>query len=151
MSTDAPRPASSPRAIPWRLVCLVASMLLNVLLIGVVAGHLLTGRHDRSPGALVPGTHVRALPSEERRRFAAVMATHHEAVRAARLAQRRARLAAKADISAPVLDTDKVKADFAALREANGAVQAAVNDGLVEALGVLSPSSRTALVATKSH
>ena len=125
------------------------SGLLNVLLIGIIAGHVLTARRDHPPGALVPGAQVRALPAEERRRFAAVMATHREAIHAARLAQRRARLAAKADISAPVLEADKVRADFAVLREANGAVQAAVNDGLVEALGVLSPTSRSALVARK--
>ncbi len=149
MSIDAPRIEASSRAIPWRVACVTASGLLNVLLIGIIAGHVLTARRDPAPGAFVPGAHVRALPAEERRRFAAVMTTHREAIHAARLAQRRARLAAKADISAPVLEADKVRADFAALREANGAVQAAVNDGLVEALGVLSPTSRTALVARK--
>ena len=149
MSIDAPRMEAFPRVIPWRVACVGASVLLNVLLIGIIAGHLLTPRREHAPGALVPGAHVRALPAEERRRFAAVMASHREAIHAARMAQRHARLTAKADISAPVLDADKVRADFAALREANGAVQAAVNDGLVEALGVLSPTSRTALVARK--
>ncbi len=149
MSIDGFRRAVVPSAIPWRVVWIVASALLNVLLIGVIAGHLFTSRRDPRLGMLVPGAHVRALPVEERHRFLAAMAGHRETIHAARLAQRRARLAAETDIGAPTLDADKVRADFKALREANGALQAAVNDGLVEALESLSPSSRAALVSRK--
>ena len=149
MPTDAPARTAPSFAVPWRVVLVVASVLLNVLLIGVIAGHLLTARRAYRRDALVPGANVRALPVEERRRFSVAMAAHREVIRAARAEQHRARRAAAMDIGAPALDAEKVKADLAALREANGALQAAVNDGLVEALGALSPTSRTALVASK--
>ncbi len=139
-----------PRRVPWRVVVVVGSVLLNVMLIGVIAGHLLTSRRASSRrGVLVSGANVRALPVEDRRRFMVAMASHREAIHAARTAQHRARQAAETDIAAPALEADKVRADLAALREANGVLQAAVNDGLVEALGVLSPTSRAALVTSK--
>ena len=149
MPTDAPVRTAPSYATAWRVVLVVISVLLNVLLIGIIAGHLLTARRAFRRDALVPGANVRALPIEERRRFMVAMAAHREAIRAARTEQHRARRAAATDIGAPALDAEKVKADLAALREANGALQAAANDGLVEALGILSPTSRAALVTPK--
>ena len=152
MSTDTGRGTDVTRevlwrAVPWRVVGVVASVLLNALLIGIVAGHFFTVRRDARPGPLLLGAHIRALPAVERGRFEAVMAGHREAIRAAPMVQHRARDAAKADIGAPALDTDRVRADFAALRQANATLQASVNDGLIEALGTLSAGSRAALVA----
>ena len=146
MPTDTPVSTALSYAIAWRVVLVVISVLLNVLFIGVIAGHLLTAPRAFRRDALVPGANIRALPIEERRRFMVAMAAHREAIRVARAEQHHARRATATDMAAPTLDADKVKADLAALREANGALQAAVNDGLVEALGVLSPPSRAALV-----
>ncbi len=134
---------------PWARLGLGASLLLNVLLLGIIAGHVFTADRveRRSAGALVPRAQFRALPADERSRFAAAMASHHDAIRMARQAHRRARLATEADIGAPELNAAKLKADLAALRQANEALQAATNEGLVEALSTLSPPSRAALVA----
>ena len=143
MSTEGPAVRSQ-----WRLLAVGISLLLNVLLLGIIAGHVVTLGHveGRPDVALVSRAQVRALPTDERSRFAAAMAAHRDAIRSARQAHRRARLATEADIGAPELDLDKLKTDLAALRQANGALQAATNEALVESLAVLSPASRAALV-----
>ena len=134
--------------VQWRLIGLGTSVLLNVLLLGIIAGHGFSiGRPERRVGgALLTQSHVRALPADERARFAAAMGTHRDAIRAARQAHRRARLAVEADIGAPDLDIAKLRTDLATLRHASEAVQAATNEGLVDSLSTLSPMSRAALV-----
>ena len=134
--------------VQWRLIGLGASLLLNVLLLGVIAGHAFTTARPerRFGGALLTQSHVRALPADERLRFAAAMGRHRDAIRTARQAHRRARLAAEADIGAPDLDIAKLTTDLADLRHASEAVQAATNEGLVDSLSTLSPVSRAALV-----
>ena len=134
--------------IQWGLLGVGASLLLNMLLLGVIAGHVFTvGRAERrTGGALVPQAQFRALPVDERLRFTAAMGSHRDAIRAARQAHRRARLATEADIGAPDLDVAKLKVDLAALRQADAALQAATNEALVDSLSALSPASRAALV-----
>lgn len=129
---------------------LAGSLLLNVFLGGVVAGHLLWARPGlRVPpaGPLVPAAHVRALPADEKKTFTAAMAAHRDAIHAARKAHRQLRETAVADIAAATFDRAKVSADLAALRGANTAALEATNAALVDALAGLSPASRAALVA----
>jgi uncharacterized membrane protein len=136
----------------WLGAGIAASLLLNVFLVGIVAGHLFVG--DRAvarpvaagSGALVPQAHVRALPADEKKIFNTTMNTHRDAIRSARKRHRAIRLEIQADIAAPNYDRAKVAADFLALREANRSVEEAVNDALVDSLGKLSPQSRAALV-----
>ena len=135
----------------WLSAGIAASLLLNVFLIGIVAGHLALGqgataRSGLASGALVSRAYVRTLPAEEKRMFDATMNEHREAIRAARRQHRAARLATETDIAAPAFDRAKIAADFAALREANMAVQEAVNTALIDALAGLSPQSRAGLV-----
>ena len=132
-----------------RLVLSAVSLLLNVFLVGIIAGHLLSARGApvRKPDpALVPVAHVRALPDDERRSFNETMRSHRAAIRAARQAHRIARANIEAAIAAPIFDRDAVAAAFAALQQKNAAVQEAVNAALVDALQDLSPQSRASLV-----
>ena len=135
----------------WRTVLLALSLLLNVFLLGVVAGRLggrppLATAPKRADLPVVPLVNLKTIPAEQRKLFRATMASHREAIRALRQETRRLKLAAEGDIAAEPFDAAKVTADFSALREAGMAVQTAVNTALVEALGKLSPSSRAALV-----
>ena len=134
------------RLLPWGLG---ASLLLNVFLGGIVTGHLFAGHRDRvvsPPGVMVPASHVRALAPDEKKKFAAAMSVHRDAIRAARKAFRTRRAATEADIAAPIFDRGKVNADFVSLREAGTAVQDAIHAALVEALAALPQASRAALV-----
>lgn len=134
----------------WLVPLAGASLLINVLLVGVLIGHsygLWLGARPHAPEtAIVPPSHVRALPKDERKQFNAVMARHRDAIRAGREEQRRLRRQTEADIAAPSFDSAKVTADFKALRDNGLMVQQQVHEGLVEALAGLSPAARAALV-----
>ena len=135
----------------WLKVGLAASLLLNVFLVGIEAGHVFIGhRGVRSAGGmsgpLVKPAHIRALPTEEKRIFDAAMDSHREAIRTARKQHRAARLATEADIAASTFDRARLTADFRALRDANDAVQEAVNNALIDSLANLSPQSRSDLI-----
>lgn len=131
------------------LVGVAASLLLNVFLLGILIGHAFEAggaRRNRGCAGLVDAAHVRALTSEDRRRFNSVMAQHRPAIRAAREGHRAARRAAVVDIAAPSFDRAKVAADFIGLRQANARVGEAVDAALVDALAALSPEARATLV-----
>lgn len=130
-----------------------ASLLLNVFLGGAVLGRFFgdKGRTGEPPhaagGAMVGPVHVTALPPEQRRRFRAAMAPHRPTIKAAREAHRAARRQIEADIAAPTYDQAKVAADFQALRQSNRDTEEAVDGALLDALAILPPESRAALVA----
>ena len=125
----------------------VASLLLNVFLVGIIAGHL-TGA--RKPPPAVPGSgqlvRPNALSPEDRQMFAAGMAPHRAGLKAARMAHRAARLALEQDITAETYDRDKVSSDFATLRQSNRNVDEATDTALIDALANLSASARETIV-----
>lgn len=133
----------------WAVPGIALSVLLNVFLIGIVAGHLYAGRG--LPGekglGLVSADHVRALPPDEKKKFMAAMATQHATILIARKAHQAARRALEAEIAAPSFDRSRVAAGFVDLRQAGAALQAQIQAALVEALATLSPASRAALVS----
>jgi uncharacterized membrane protein len=130
----------------WLVPAIALSALLNVFLIGVIAGHVYAGRGAPDRGAVVPSSRVRALPPDQRKAFWAAMAPERAAVAAARAAQLAARRALETEIAAPVFDRARVGAAFAALRDAGVVVQAHANAALVDALATLPPAARASLV-----
>lgn len=133
----------------WLVTGLGFSLLVNVFLIGIVAGHFFASRGHQLPGvarALVPAVNVRALPPDERQQFRDAMIPYRPEILAARNDARKTRQAAEADIVAADFDRSKAVADLAAMRQATSRLQELVQDALVEALSKISPASRTALV-----
>jgi Spy/CpxP family protein refolding chaperone len=136
----------------WRGVLLAFSLLANVFLTGVVAGHLLTGgpsslaRRGQGEGLSVAAW-VRDVkpPADERKHFGAVMRSHRDTIEAKRAVLKDANKALREAIAAPVYDRTKVEAAFAALRRASAASQETTQTALSEALGVLSPETRAKL------
>lgn len=63
-------PKDTPKARPWVKILLVASLALNLLVLGVVAGALLSGPRDRDRNPLLRdlgfGPFVTALPKKDR-------------------------------------------------------------------------------------
>lgn len=131
----------------WLYALLAVSVLANLFLAGLWVGRTLAPPAPSGPGALAPGARLRALPADERARFAARMRPRRPAIRAARQALRAARARVEADIAAPAFDRARLQADLADLREAATAAQVQAQDALADALGELSPASRAALVA----
>ena len=131
----------------WLYALLAASLLANLFCAGLWVGRALTPAVPPGAGAIAPGARLRALPADERARFAARMKPRRPSIRAARQAVRAARMRVEGDIAAPAFDRARLQADFAALRQAAAAAQVQQQDALGEALGELSPASRAALVA----
>jgi uncharacterized membrane protein len=130
-------------------IALGVSALANLFLVGVLAGRSLTANDPRVMGRgrpLVPGVLVRALPPEDRKTFAKAMRAHKDELERRHRALADAKTAAEADIAAPVYDRAKVEADFAAVRAAVDAEQAALHAAYADALATLGPSARAALV-----
>ena len=134
----------------WRFVSVSASLLLNVFLIGIVAGHVWAGRAPAHPHRgdlpVVPLANQRKLQADQRKLFQSTFESHRSTIRAARIEQHRLKLIAEADIASADFDQSKVTADLAALRDANMAVQVAANTALVDSLGKLSQEARSILV-----
>lgn len=134
----------------WVAVTLVASVFLNLLLVGVGVGRYLAetrGPFLRGGRALVTPARVRALPEAERARYRATTGSHRAAIMAARQVARAARLRVQDDIAAPQFDRARLEADLASLREAAMHVEIALHAALVDAVEDLPPPSRAALVA----
>ncbi len=134
----------------WLVLSMAFSGLLNIFLVGVLAGRVLAENHHqvfRFGRQIVTAARVQELPADEMQRYRAVAKEHRPAIRAARRALRAARNDAENDIGAPTFDKAKVTADLAAMRRDSAAVQEAVHASLVDALEALSPASRASLVA----
>jgi uncharacterized membrane protein len=126
------------------------SLLLNLALIGVVAGRYLAdtrGPMFRNVGQLVSAARVRALPDADRARYRATTAEHRASIAAARQIVRSARQKVQDAIAASTFDRTEVEADLAALRDASTHLQAAVHAALVDATEDLPAASRATLVA----
>ena len=134
----------------WVRAALGVSLLANMFLLGIVAGRLVSHRREPRPGR-PPAAWVarRALPPEERQRFAAVLKAHREAIEARRGALGDARKAVEDAIALPVYDRDRVAAAFAGFRGAFAANQDATQSALVEALETLSPQTRSKLATAR--
>jgi Spy/CpxP family protein refolding chaperone len=135
-----------------RGIMLALSLLANIFLTGVIAGHFWTGglgraaKSGQGQGQSV-AVWVRNVkpPADERRNFAAVMQSHRETMEAKRLAVREAVKALREAIAAPVYDRAKVDAAFADLRRASTANQEETQTSVSEALERLSPETRAKL------
>lgn len=137
----------SPRTLRWALV---ASLALNVLIVGAVAGTLCFGRTGGGPhGAGFKGTPLmgfaRALPRERGDVVRQKIADLEPGLETARRAKRDARAAVRAVLSAPTFDQ-------AALNTAlDGIVQAETNEARAKAtrfgetVGALTPEERREL------
>ncbi len=129
---------------------LVVSGLLNIFLVGVLAGHGFAVHRGPPPllasGPMVPQRHVKALPDDQRQIFRAAMLARRDEIRAARQSHKELRRKTEADIAAQTFDRALVTEDFAALHRSNRAIDEAVSAALIDALAGLTPQSRAALV-----
>jgi len=139
----------------WLVIALAVSVLLNLFLVGVIIGQLSFPALPRdTPGAVnafVVRARVRNLPVIERVHFAFTMRQHAGELRRARQALRDARHSAETAIIAPNYNEGVVKARFAEVRRASAAQQQVLHDALAQALGVLSPQSRAAIIGEQNQ
>lgn len=130
----------------WLVPLIGCSVLLNIFLVGIVAGNAYRAPRNGPRLPLIRQAQVKTLPAEERENFAAAVAAQKEGVTAARRAYLAARRAVITELAAPQFDRARINARFADMRRAGLAMQEKANGALVEALATLSPESRRAIV-----
>lgn len=136
--------AMAPRRWPWTRIVLVVSLAFNLAVIGIVAGHVLTGGPDRRGADIGFGRYGAAMPEPHRRTMLHAMRAdrpHWEATREG-LRDGRARLAAA--LTAEPFDPAAVAAVLAEDRRLIGDLAERGTAILVAQVERMSPDERRA-------
>lgn len=140
-----PQPPSSgmPR---WAKITLIASLAVNLLLVGSIIGHRFVTRHG--PFASVFRTvddaarFARKLPPERRQALRAVFEKHRESLQPFIKAVQEARKGVEAASAADPFDKDKFISALTALQDAENKARAARRPMAAEMAAILSPEER---------
>jgi uncharacterized membrane protein len=132
---------------PW----LLASVLLNVFLIGGVGGGLYHWMAAAKPVEAVVNPHglrqaMFKLPPERRRELRQLLRNNRADSQPMVMAGREARMGVIKQLEAPMLDRDALVADLAKAREADTALRALVDGTLAQFAGGLPQNERQKLV-----
>jgi uncharacterized membrane protein len=137
----------------WLVGGLVASLLVNLFLAGMLTGRFLflpRPPAQAQAGAVMRRNAIRELPEEERLRFNVIMAAQGPALRTGRLKLRQLRQDVRQAIAAPHYDAALVAKRFADLRAATQAQQTLQQSTLAQALGQLSAQSRASVIQAET-
>jgi uncharacterized membrane protein len=146
--TDAPNPAETPDRAPRRLrLLLAASLALNLLGGGYLAGSALRAwRSSDAPAASVREA-LRHAPEETRERLRALAREREGAFADLRGAADAARARAMSVAGAEPLDAEALAAALSDLRRIEGERAALRHAALVETMATLPPEARRAFLA----
>ncbi|HUZ13399.1 MAG TPA: periplasmic heavy metal sensor [Caulobacteraceae bacterium] len=135
----------------WLAVGLVASLALNLFLIGAAAGVIALGaRMARQNIGARPGAFARAaraLPEPERRDLRLMLRAAWIQIRPVATRSRQLRLAGWDALADPKPDAAAIKARLAQSRQLDASTRAAVEEKLVDYVMALPPHDRAAFVA----
>lgn len=131
-------PDRSTRRIPFWLT---VSLLFNLLLLGLVTGMALRQIPDRPDRGDRPRYTSEMTPDARKAMFGLMRESYRE-TRAEREVRDAARRALSEALKAEPFDSDRVRAAFADLREADNAVHAATHDAMIVRLQALPPEQR---------
>lgn len=138
----------------WRTIALV-SLAANLLIAGVGIGAYAAGARFQPPGQSEPArsgperpmrAFLSALPPERRAETRREMARTLAEARDLRKEAREARVALARAAEAEPYDATAVKAAFARMRTADGAIAARFQDAVADRLATLSPEERRAVL-----
>ncbi len=131
----------------WLIVALLASVTINLLLLGFVAGRAWSG----DPPLLRPGPGalwmLRTLPQERREQLAPLLEQHRHAMHGELRNLGRATEALASAIESPTLDEARLRAAAADARRSLDAVQQHTLDAIIEVALALPTAERTRLAA----
>jgi uncharacterized membrane protein len=156
MSEPSPE-KSAPTRRSWLLM---ASLALNLLVVGAVAGTLISGRHRHFPGPGGGGlggemnlmVFVRSLPAERQRALRDAADLQRGMMRPLRQAVRTARADVNTALSAEPFDAPRLQAALSTLADAEAKARSAATTVLVKAVSQMTPAERTAYTSwRKSH
>lgn len=148
MNTEVSGPASGRSR--WLKPLLIASLALNLLVIGGMASAMWRHHHGRGPFGGPRGDHslmgfVRELPSERQQAVRADIEAARETVKPMRQEIRDAWSAANTALTLEPFDKAKVKEAAAKLLAAEAKFKSAISDALIDTAEKLSPEERKKL------
>lgn len=145
-----PREAASSSSWPrWGKPALVASVMVNLLLVGGLLGGLVAGHRHGGVGAHAPiergiVAFVRSMPKERSQALLQTIEGQRPAFKAARKELRQARGAAFDAFTAANLDAGALRTALTKAGEADDKMQALGTNVFVELAGRLTPAERQA-------
>lgn len=150
--TAAPGPAGRPRRRRWLGAALVASLAINLFLVGLLAGGWLAQRPDAAFNpAAGPGfmPHmIRSLPPQAREAAIERFAERRGALRSQMLELRQARRAVYQALTAEEFDRGTLEVALTDLRRQAFDLQAGLHAGIVAVAGELADEDRQAMAET---
>lgn len=150
MTERAPETASATLRTPrWVKIALVASLALNLLILGTIGGRILAYRHAGGPPPAVRGgphllTFTRTLPAERRFEIWKVTRKELRALRPLRKDVRRARAQARAVLAAEPFDKQKFTDVQMHVFDAEMAFRREAQTLFITIAGALTPAERSA-------
>lgn len=134
---------------------LLASLMLNLLLVGAIAGGLWAARHHGPHGSqrIEQGFfgYVKSLPRARAQALLSDVDQQRQTLRAQRKLLRDRRVAALAAIEAEPFDTDMLKSALAGVAEAETSLEHTGEGVFIDMIGKLSPEERRGYVAWHRH
>lgn len=138
---------SEPRKLPFWLV---ASLLINILLIGALGGYFFGGGSSGNRAENSHGHHAELMPDKatdaDKQAVRAVMRAAFETAAAERAASKEARQRLAAAIDSDPYDVDAVRAALADMRIAESAMQKAIHESLAMNMSDLTRRQRQGVV-----
>ncbi|HYM31198.1 MAG TPA: periplasmic heavy metal sensor [Candidatus Cybelea sp.] len=143
MSTPSAMPGGEASA-PGRAlrIGLIASLVVNLLLVGLIAGHMLRGPWFGREGGLPIERVTGPMPPDVRETVRATLRELRPHIRDKIKAVREAREQVHDAFVASPFDAEKLKAAFANLREKTLAVQQDVQAAIADAIAKMPPEKR---------
>lgn len=134
---------------PWRTRVLWSSVALNLFAGALIGGHFYVGRPPGPPGFEgVVNRMARDLSADDARRFHAVLASEQPWYGQSRRALDQAREDLSRSIARPPFDPDTIRLRMQALQARWIEASTRFGDGVLAALGQISPEGRVRLAET---
>jgi uncharacterized membrane protein len=135
---------------PWLVIGLIASVAINLFLIGAAAGVIALGlrmarESPQRPGALLIAT--AQLPQPDRRNFRQMLVGVRGEIAADTAQSRDLRLAAWGALADPNPDVAAIKARLARSRQIDVGARAKVEEKIADYVAALPPAERTIFAA----
>lgn len=152
MNTQAPT-AGTKRRLPWIGIALVVSLAVNLLVIGMAAGHW-THRHDGAWGGRFAGKSgtegrahgmMRAFPEELRGEMEGIMRERRTQAEPVLEQLRAARREAREALRAEPFDRARLAAAYAEMRRHGDVLEQSFHEAMIDAASRLSPEARQKL------
>lgn len=142
-------PGTSWQRPRWLYPALVASLAINLVVLGSAAGAFWHHRHERGEHGL--SGFVRHLPEERRAPLHDFLMSEREKIKPLRDEMRNAWRESNAVLGQEPFDKDKLKAVMGRMNEVEARIRGTITDALVETAAKMTPEDRQAMKKWREH